>query len=120
MNLFVYNTTTKETQKLTNFTDYDVKFPSFSSNFIVFENGGFIYKFDVKNHQLDKVNVLIGNDQVNSRTELVDASKRIFSFDLSPNGERVLFSARGDIYSVPATDGITRNLTNSSGAHGKE
>jgi Uncharacterized protein related to the periplasmic component of the Tol biopolymer transport system len=117
MNLFVYNTTTKETQKLTNFTDYDVKFPSFSSNFIVFENGGFIYKFDVKNHQLDKVNVLIGNDQVNSRTELVDASKRIFSFDLSPNGERVLFSARGDIYSVPATDGITRNLTNSSGAH---
>ena len=28
MNLFVYNTSTKETKKVTNFTDYDIKFPS--------------------------------------------------------------------------------------------
>ena len=28
MNIFVYNTQTKQTEKVTNYTDYDVKFPS--------------------------------------------------------------------------------------------
>ena len=28
MNIFVYNTRTKATEKVTNYTDYDVKFPS--------------------------------------------------------------------------------------------
>mgnify|MGYP002226846614 CR=1 FL=1 len=27
MNIFVYNTQTKQTEKVTNYTDYDVKFP---------------------------------------------------------------------------------------------
>jgi len=40
MNLFVYNTKTKQTSKVTNFTEYDVKFPSSFGNTIVFENGG--------------------------------------------------------------------------------
>ncbi len=28
MNIFVYNIRTKQTEKVTNYTDYDVKFPS--------------------------------------------------------------------------------------------
>ena len=44
MNIFAYNTKTKQTVKVTNFTEYDVKFPSVHGNTIVFENGGYIYK----------------------------------------------------------------------------
>ncbi|SDB83173.1 S41 family peptidase [Williamwhitmania taraxaci] len=117
MNIFCYNLSTKQTTKVTNFTEYDVKFPSFSKANIVFENGGFIYKFDVKSKIAAKVNILMADDAVNGRPEQVDASKRIFSVDVSPNGERVLFSARGDVFSVPATEGITRNLTATSNAH---
>jgi tricorn protease len=47
MNLYSYDLTTKETKKLTNFTEYDVKFPSLGNNAIVFENGGYIYKLDL-------------------------------------------------------------------------
>jgi Tol biopolymer transport system component len=36
---------------------------------------------------------------------------------MSPDGKRALFSARGDIFTVPAKEGPTRNLTASSGAH---
>ncbi len=46
MNIFVYNTKTKQTSKVTDFTEYDVKFPSANGNTIVFENGGYIYKMD--------------------------------------------------------------------------
>jgi tricorn protease len=38
---------------------------------------------------------------------------------LSPKGERVLFAARGDIFSAPVEKGGTRNLTHSSNAHDK-
>ena len=40
MNLFCYDTATKQTEKVTDFTEYDCKFPSFSQDWIVFENGG--------------------------------------------------------------------------------
>jgi len=37
----------------------------------------------------------------------------------STPGERVLFNARGDVFTVPGEKGPTRNLTESSGAHDK-
>ncbi|MFA5195745.1 MAG: protease, partial [Bacteroidales bacterium] len=48
MNLFSYNITSKETKKLTDFTEFDMKFPSLGDSSIVFENGGYIYIFDFK------------------------------------------------------------------------
>jgi tricorn protease len=117
MNVFVYNTSTKQTSKVTDFTEYDVKFPSLGKEQIVFENGGFIYKLDVNTKEYEKVPIVIANDNTYSRTELKDASKDIQSGDLSPNGERVVFSARGELFSLPAKHGITRNLTQTPGAH---
>ena len=117
MNVFVYNTITKETSKVTNFTEYDVKFPSLGRDQIIFENGGYLYKLNTGTKEYEKVQIHIANDNAYSRTELKDASKRIRTGDLSPNGERVVFSARGEVFTLPAKHGITRNLTQSPGAH---
>ncbi|MHC1704380.1 MAG: PDZ domain-containing protein [Tenuifilaceae bacterium] len=117
MNLFVYNLKSSETKKVTNFTEYDIKFPSFSNNTIVFENGGFIYKYDAGSKAPEKISITVIDDFTYSRPAFKDASKNINGGDISPNGERVVFSARGDIYTVPAEKGITRNLTSSSDAH---
>lgn len=117
MNLFVYNTLTGEEKKVTDFNDYDIKFPSIGGDYIVFEKGGYIYKYNLVAREVSKVTVNIYNDFLAARTELKDASKLIQSGDISPKGERVVFSARGEIFSVPATKGITFNLTKSSGAH---
>ena len=46
----------------------------------------------------------------------VDASKTIQGFAIAPNGKRALFEARGDIFTVPAEHGNTRDLTQSSSA----
>ena len=120
MNLFVYNTKSGEIQKVTSFTEYDVKFPSVGGDWIVFENGGFIYKMNVHDKQPVKVPVYIANDFGYARNEWKDASKLINDGDLSPNGERVVFSARGEIFSVPAEKGITYNLTQTSGVHERD
>ncbi len=120
MNLFVYNLRTKSTQKLTQYTEYDIKFPSMGDDAIVYENGGFIYVFDLKTQTAQKVNITISDDFDKGRDELKDASKNIFSVSLAPDAKRVVVSARGDVFSVPVKSGITRNLTESSGAHDRD
>jgi tricorn protease len=117
MNLFVYNLKTQQVEKVTHFDDYDIKFPSHGGNSIVFEKGGYLFHFDAKSRKVEQIPVTIAIDNQYSRAEYKDASKNIFSSDIAPDGARVVFSARGDIYTVPAENGITRNLTRSPNAH---
>lgn len=120
MNLFVYNTKTQQTEKITNFTEYDIKFPSIGKDQIVFENGGYIYKFDTKTRKYGKVSIQISDDFQYARNEWKDASRSIRSFGVSPNGERIVFGARGEIFTVPYKTGITRNLTQTQDVHERE
>ncbi len=117
LNLFSYNLTTKETKKLTNFTDYDVKFPSLGDNAIVFENGGYIYKYDLAAGKESKINIYLNEDLDIGRGGFVDVSKNVSNFEISPDGNRALFGARGEVFTVPFKNGNTRNLTNTSGVH---
>ena len=120
MNLFVFDTKTEKVRKVTDFTEYDCKFPSYSQDYVVFENGGYIYKYDVKAGKCEKVTIYLGNDNVYSRPEYKNVADKMFSYDLSPDGERVLIIARGDLFSLPAKHGPVRNVTQSSGAHERE
>lgn len=117
MNLFVYNITTKETKKLTDFKEYDVKYPSLGKNHIAFENGGYVYLLDFSTEETKKINIEINEDFPQARTKITNVKDKIGSYEISPDGKRALFSARGDIFTVPAEKGYTRNLTKSSNAH---
>ena len=117
MNLFCYNTATKQTTKITQFTDYDVKFPSLGPGYIAFENAGYIYLFDLKTQQINKVNISIADDFAGGRNEWIDAAKYITDFSVAPDGNRVLLSGRGEVWSLPAKTGITRNITQNFMAH---
>ena len=117
MNLFSYDTKSGETKKLTNYDKYDIKFPSLGDNAIVYENGGYLYYYDLQSQVPKRINVKIMNDFTVSRPQWKDASKNIRYSSVSPDGKRVTFGARGDIFSVPAKSGITTNLTNTNGVH---
>lgn len=117
MNLFAYDLEKDELKKVTNFTKYDIKFPAIGKNAIVFENGGYIYRFDLETQTAEKLDIFINDDKETGRQEWVDASKYINSANIAPDGKRLVFGARGDIFTVPAENGITRNLTQSSSAH---
>lgn len=120
MNLYVYDLKTKQTKKLTNFKDYDIKFPSLGKDAIVFEYAGYIYKFDLKTEKVEKVPIIIADDMVNGRGGIIKVADFITSYDISPDGRRALFVARGDIFTVPAEEGQTRNLTATSGVHERD
>ena len=116
-NLFVYDTRTKQTKKVTDFTEYDVKFPTLGGDAIVFENGGYIYLHNLLTGETEQLHITLAEDFASGRSKQVDASKFIYSADLSPDGKRAVFGARGDVFTVPAKTGVTRNLTRSSGVH---
>jgi tricorn protease len=120
MNLYSYDLGTRQTRKLTSFTDYDIKFPSLGDSAIVFENGGYIYRFDLASGKAAKVPVTIAEDFDAGRPEAVDVSRSVTNYEIAPDGSRALFGARGDVFTVPAKYGPTRNLTGTPGVHERD
>jgi tricorn protease len=120
MNLFSTDLASKETKQLTSFKDFDIKFPSLGKDSIVFEQAGYIWRYDLKSGQAAPVPIEIKEDFASGRSALVDASKHLESVNLAPDGERVIAVARGDLFSIPARDGTPRNLTRTSNAHERD
>jgi tricorn protease len=117
VNLYVYDLRTKETRKLTDFAEYDIKFPSLGPKHIVFENGGYVYKLDLASEKAEKVPVVIADDAVGTRSRVAKVGDEIQNFEIAPDGKRALFGAHGEIFTVPAQFGIVRNLTGTPAVH---
>src|ERR1022692_2154347 len=120
MNLFAIDLTSKETKQLTTFKDFDIKFPSIGKDAIVFEQAGYIWRYDLVGGKATPVPIEIKEDLASGRSALVDASKHIESVSPAPDGERVIAVARGELFSVPAKDGTPRNLTKTSNVHERD
>ena len=118
MNLFVYNTRTGVTEKVTNFREYDVKFPSTDGKTIVFENGGWLYRLNPATKEYNKIPVTLAAEGVYGRTEYRTLKAAdITAVSAAPDGSRVAVTARGEVFDVPVGKGVTRNLTRSSNSN---
>jgi tricorn protease len=116
MNLWRYDLTSKATTQLTNFKDYDAHFPSMGPDNIVLEAGGVLYLFNLASQQLKEVKVNLINDRTALKPSVKPVDKFIQYAHISPDGNRALIGARGEIFSVPAEFGYVKALTTSSGS----
>ncbi|MBV8806573.1 MAG: PD40 domain-containing protein, partial [Sinobacteraceae bacterium] len=128
-NIWAYDTGSGEARQITHFTDYDIDFPSLGSGpegqaGIVFQQGGKLHVLDVPSEQLHDLDVTVPDDGTRTGPRWVDAKTSIreqdtaqrTDYDIAPNGNRAVFSARGDIFTLPIEHGNTRDLTQSSNA----
>lgn len=115
LNIYRIDPLTKQTTQLTFHKDFDVMWPSGRNGLIVYENGGFLYVLNVETGKSEKLKVSLNFDNPNLKPYFKKVDNDIHSFSISPTGKRALFDARGDIFSVPAENGITENLTNTPG-----
>jgi tricorn protease len=120
MNLFCVDLGGKELKQLTNFKDFDIKFPSIGKGSIVFEQAGYIWRYDVASGKAAPVPIEIKEDFASGRQAMVDASKHIQSVNLAPDAERVIVVARGDLFSAPMKEGTARDLSRTSNAHERD
>ncbi len=100
MNLYRYDLASKKSRKLTNFTEYDIKWPSLGPDAIVFENGGFLYTFDLASEKQTQVHITVAGDDIESRAEMKSVADQIRGAAISPSGARAVFEARGDIFTA--------------------
>ena len=117
MNIFVYNTRTGATQKVTDFTEYDVKFANCGGGKIVFENGGYLYVLDPATKRSEKITVYLNSENNFAREEQRKVKDNLTAGSLAPDGSRLAISARGEVFDVPAKHGVTRNITHTPGVH---
>ncbi|MEZ4992571.1 MAG: PDZ domain-containing protein [Saprospiraceae bacterium] len=114
-NLWVYDTRSKSSKQLTNYTEYDVHFPSDGPNEIVFEAGGKMQLLDLKTEEVREVDIQVVSDLITLKPRKESVEDYIQSADLAPDGNRLIVEARGEVFSLPAEEGFTQNLTRSSG-----
>ena len=114
-NLWSYDLNSKTSTQLTTFTDFDVHFPAAGPSDIVFEAGGNLYLMDIASKKYKEVSINVITDQITLSPKQISAEDFVDWIELSPDGNRVVVEARGDIFSVPAKEGVTKNLTHSSG-----
>lgn len=111
LNLWAISPQGGEPRQLTKFEDFDVLWPSAGRDAIVFEQGGWIWRFDPATAQAKKLDIQVTGDQPQALPAWKKVAGQVESFDLSPHGERAVFGARGEIFSVPAKNGEVRNLS---------
>lgn len=117
VNLFAYRVDTKQVTQLTKHDDFDIMNASAGPDAIVYEQAGYIHLVDSKTGQARQLTIDATGELPWARRQFKKVSSMIRSAVLSPTGTRAAFEARGEIFTVPAEKGDSRNLTLSSGAH---
>lgn len=117
MNIFVYNTKSGATTKVTDFKEYDVKFPSTNGRLIVFENAGYLYSLDPESKQYKRIDIELNAEGIYARGEKMDVSRNLSSVSISEKGDRFVVTARGEVFSAPVGKGVVKNLSRTPGAN---
>ena len=115
-NVWAYDTGSKKLAEVTKFKDLDVKTIDSGAGAVVFEQRGYVHELDPKSGKEHVVNITVTGDFPWMMPRWEDVGSRITNLEISPTGKRVLVEARGEIFTIPAEKGDTRNLTNSSGS----
>lgn len=115
-NIWSYDLATKAFRQITFFKDYDAHFPAVGPSDIVLEAGGRLHRIELPSEKVVEVKVEVVTDQATLRPREENAGKLLKNPALSSQGKRVLFEARGEVFSVPAEKGYVIDLTRTPGA----
>lgn len=117
VNIYSYHIKTKKVEKLTNYSDYDVRSLQGRGNELVFEYNGKINLLQTSSKSVTPLAIHIHPDAMYKRPHYAKMKDGIRGWNISPTGQRALFESRGEIFSVPKEKGDARNLSNSPGTH---
>lgn len=114
-NIWKYDLNSGTSTQLTDFADFDIHFPSLGPQDIVFQAGEQLYLMNLESEEYSPVEINVVFDQAALMPVRKEVSSTIQGATLSPDGNRVVVQARGELFSLPATEGYVANLTQTSG-----
>ncbi|HKO12007.1 MAG TPA: PDZ domain-containing protein [Acidobacteriaceae bacterium] len=117
VSLFSYDTQSKQVKQVVENKGYDLKNVAAGPGALVYEQFGSLHLFDLASQKEHTVPITVHGDlpALVPRLENIPAHDTV-NAAVSPTGARVVVEARGDIFTLPAEKGDTRNLTKTPGA----
>jgi len=113
LNLYRYDLPAGTVRPITHSRTWDVKWPSLGPGGIVFEIGGGLYRMSLADERVAPI-INVSVPFVRPATP-IDAAQNIESFSLAPAGDRLLVTARGELFVTPVGSADAKNLTRSPG-----
>jgi tricorn protease len=117
VSLFSYDTGSKAVEQVVENHGFDLKNVAAGPGALVYEQFGSLHLYDLATRQEHTVPITIHGDLPSLTPHLGKvAAKEMQNFTLSPTGLRVAVEAHGDIFTLPAEKGDTRNITKTPGS----
>lgn len=117
VSLFSYDTETKAVTQVVENHGYDLKTVAAGPGALVYEQFGSLHLYDLATKQEHTVEVSIHGDLPELRPHLENIpAHEVQNVAVSPTGMRVVAEAHGEIFTLPAEKGDTRNLTKTPGS----
>ena len=118
--IFKYDPAKKTVTEVLKNTASDIHTLSGSGNTLVYDQLGEIYLFDTASGKSRHVPIQVDADLPEVRPHIMTVAEQIENVRISPTGVRAVVEAHGDIFTVPAKHGPTRDITNTPGAMERE
>ena len=120
ISLFRFDPAAKSVTEVVKNDGADIRSASAGSGGIVYDRFGELFLYDTASGQARQINVDVSADLSEVRDRISPAERDIQNFAISPTGVRAVFEAHGDIFTVPAKESTTRDVTSTPGVMERE
>ncbi|TVQ34952.1 MAG: peptidase S41, partial [Wenzhouxiangella sp.] len=114
-NLFLADPASGEAERLTDQETWDIRWAARHGDQVVFEAGGRLHEFDLETRSQRTLDISLNPDLPQRQPGWRNVRSNIQGVNISPTGQRLVITARGDVFTVPVKHGSTRNLTRTDG-----
>ncbi len=115
VNVWAYSLDDEQFRQVTAFSDFDISSASIGPRDIVLAAGSELHLLDLETEEHRALEIQAITDLASVKPQVRNVGGLIQGHTISPSGKRVVFAARGDLFSVPAEHGPIYSLTRTSG-----
>jgi tricorn protease len=115
--LYAYELDSKQIRTVVPNDSLDFVSASAGPGAIVYEQFGSLHLYDLASGSTSTIQLSLAADmpQVRAHFEKLDPERDVENAGISPTGQRAVFEAHGDIFTVPAEKGDIRDITRTTG-----
>ena len=114
-NLFRFDPASETLERLTDQENWDIRWADAFDRQLVFEAGGRLHELNLDSGEQRTLDIRLNAHLPQRQTAWRNVRDNIQSISVSPNGQRVAVTARGEVFTVPVEHGSVRNLTRTDG-----
>jgi tricorn protease len=113
--IYCLDPATGDVRRVTHHEEYGIRHAAIDGSRIVFQRAGALFLLDLETESERPIPIRLSSDRRQTLPRYVAARDFLTDYDLSPDGERLLIEARGELLLVPLGKGPRRLLTRTPG-----